>query len=173
MGRLSTLLKTAQDPMMAGGAPMDPSMMGGAMPAGGMPMDPSVMGGAMPAGMPMDPAMMGGAMPAGAMPMDPAMMAGGMPAGGGMPIDPMALQALMSPAAAAPTEPSIDQDLLNKSLQVANSAIDLAKAQTAKVEDMSTQLATVLQSSGALSGLGPEDLQDMAAAQDASAPMTI
>lgn len=55
-----------------GGAPMNPSMMGG-MPPQGAPMDPAMMGGApMPpaGGMPMDPSMMGGA------PMDPAAMGG-------------------------------------------------------------------------------------------------
>jgi hypothetical protein len=40
-------------PMMAGGAPVDPAMMGG----GGMPVDPAMMGGG---GMPVDPAMMAG-----------------------------------------------------------------------------------------------------------------
>lgn len=65
-----------------GGAPMDPSMMGGmppqGMPSQGAPMDPAMMGGAPmppaggmpPQGMPMDPSMMGGA------PMDPAAMGG-------------------------------------------------------------------------------------------------
>lgn len=68
----------AGDPAAAGGAPMDPSMMGG---AGGMPMDPSTMGGA--GGAPMDPSMMGGA---GGMPMDPSMMGGAPPAAPGAPM---------------------------------------------------------------------------------------
>lgn len=165
MGRLSGMLKVAQDPMMmaqAGGMPMDPATMGG-----GMPMDPAMMGG----GMPMDPAMMGGA------PMDPAAMGGGMPPVGGMPIDPNMLAMIANAPAGAPgaaePEPSIDQNLLQQSLRVADSALDLAKAQTEKVDDISTQLATVLQASGALEGIGPQDLQDIAAAHEAEPPVSI
>jgi len=82
----------AYNPAAAGGGmPIDPSMMGGAMPPGGMPMDPTMMGGA---GMPMDPSMMGGMpmQPGAPIGMDPnsmammAQMSGGVPladAGGG------------------------------------------------------------------------------------------
>ena len=81
----------------------NPAAAGGGMPMsplGGMPIDPSMMGGAMPpGGMPMDPSMMGGAMPPGGMPMDPSMM-GGIPMQPGAPIgmDPnsMAMMAQMS-----------------------------------------------------------------------------
>ena len=81
-----------------GGAPMDPSMMGGMPPQGmppqGAPMDPAMMGGAPmpPGGMPpMDPAAAQGMPPQGA-PMDPAAM-GGAPQGAWMQ-DPQFLQFL-------------------------------------------------------------------------------
>ena len=67
------------DPMAGGGMPMDPAMMGGAMPpdpmAGGMPMDPAMLGGAMPP----DP-MAGGMMPPGPAPEDVGALAGEAPA---------------------------------------------------------------------------------------------
>ena len=128
-------------------------------------MDPNAMaamGGGMPPAMPMDPMAMGGA------PM------GGMPAGG-IPIDPAMLGAMLgAPGGAAATpEPSIDQNLLQQSLRVADSALDLAKAQTAKADDISTQLASVLQASGSLEGIGPQDLQAMADAQAAAPSMSV
>ena len=184
MGRLSAMLKTAQDPaamaaMGGGGMPMDPNAM--AYMGGGMPMDPNAMAAMGGGGMPMDPNAM--AAMGGGMPMDPnamaamggAPMGGAMPPMGGMPIDPNMLAAMMGglPPMGGEAAPSIDQDLLQQSLQVANSALDLVKAQTNKVDDMSTQLATILQASGSLEGLGPEDLQAMSAAQEASPAATV
>ena len=85
------------DPLMAamGGAPVDPSMMGGAPmpPAGGAPVDPAMM--AAMGGAPVDPSMMGGAAPAMDPAMDPAMAAAlagapAAPAAGAPAVDPMA-----------------------------------------------------------------------------------
>ena len=97
-----------QQAQMQGGAPMDPSMMGGMPPQGGMPMDPAMAGGMPPQGSPTEPAMMdpamAGGMPPQGMPMDPAMVQGGAPMDpammGGMPMDP-------SMMGGAPMDPSM------------------------------------------------------------------
>ena len=131
------VIKLAQGPMgpaMGGGMPMDPAMMGG---GGGMPRDPA-MGG----GRPLEPAMLGG----GGMPMDPAMMGGGMPMdpammGGGPPVDPgmaLGVPGNIDPAALGliPPEEDPDKELLNKALDVSNKAMELAQAQTARIDEL-------------------------------------
>lgn len=101
------------------GQPMDPQQaqqaieqamaQGGMPPQGGAPMDPSMMGGdpSMQGGMPpMDPSMMGGA------PMDPAMMGGDPNAMGGMPMPPQGEDPNAAPPAedpAAAQQPTIDE----------------------------------------------------------------
>jgi len=135
-----TAIKLAAGPMDmmgGGGMPVDPAMMGGG--GGGMPMDPAMMGGG--GGMPVDPAMMGGG---GGMPMDPG-MAMGIPGG----IDPAALGlppgmgGAMGGAMEPAVDPAIEEEkaladkaLIAKSLEVSDKALDLAQAQTAKIEEL-------------------------------------
>lgn len=85
-------------------------------PQGGAPMDPSMMGGMPPQGAPMDPAMMGGAPmpPAGGMPMDPAAMQGMPPQGA--PVDPAAMSG--APQGAWMQDPQFLQFLQQMGIQI-------------------------------------------------------
>lgn len=140
-------IKEAQggmDPAMMGGMPMaggmDPAMMGGGMPmAGGM--DPAMMGGMDPAMMGgMDPAMMGGMDPAMMGGMDPAMMGGadpgmamGIPGG----LDPTTLAMLMGEEEEGGVS---DKELLAKTLDVSDRALELAQNQTEKLDELLSSL---------------------------------
>ena len=125
-----------------GGAPMDPSMMGGAPGGapGGMPMDPSMMGGApggAPGGMPMDPSMMGGA-PGGA-PMDPSMM-GGAPGGaapgggGGGVLEQLAQQSDDQSGGGSETGQPQNDDAMKMVLDNMSTMMDMLSKLTEKVE---------------------------------------
>lgn len=144
---LAQLVKIAQDPMMAGGAPaaapmgMDPmAMMGGGMPPmGGAPIPPP----------------MGGGMP----PMDPAMM-GGMP-----PIDPAMLSQLMGAPEASeetpPPDPGADgQKVLVKALDLVEKVVDLALS---KDEDSAPEnAAATMLASGAADNVSPDEIMQLA-----------
>lgn len=153
---LDQMIKRAQMDPMAGqmmppmgapmGAPMGPPPMGG-----GMPMDPMAMGGAPP----MDPAMMG-MPPAG----DPNAM--GAPPAGGM--DPAMLMAMMAQMQGQEQQEAeegggaVPEEVATKALDLASAALDMAAAKNVPVEQMATDAAGAMASSGALDNISPEDI---------------
>lgn len=148
---LAQLIKQAQDPMMAGGAPaaapmgMDPmaAMGGGMSPMGGAPM-----------GAPMDPAMMG--------------MMGGMPpvpsAPPGQPMDPAMLEQLLG--APVPEEEEKEdlgadgEKVLTKALDLVEKVVDLAL--TKDEESAPENAAATLLASGAADNVSPNEIMELA-----------
>lgn len=118
---------------MAGAPPMDPAMMGGAMPPGAPPMDPAMAGGAAPmpaqAAPPMDPAMAGGAMPPGAPPMDPT--------AGGAPVPPEDIGAVIDQVMASMEEIiGVIQELGAQNQELSARLDALEQAQQTLIEDL-------------------------------------
>lgn len=163
---LAELMKLAQDPLMAGGAPpaapagMDPmaAMMGGGAPPMG--------GGGMPpmGGDPMAAMMGGGGMPPGGDPM--AAMIGG---GGGMPPDPAMLEQLLGGAGtgaaeaseATPPDPGADgQKVLIKALDLVEKVVDLALSKD-EVDEAPENAAATMLSSGAIDNVSPDEIMGL------------
>jgi len=125
---LKYIIKESQMPMgapMGGGMPMDPNMAGGAPmgpPMGGAPMAPQPQ---------MDPMAGGGAPPPGAMGLPQESAAMGVP-GGTLPPELMSMLEQQQ----MPVEEPNHEEAINKALEIADNAMDLATKQTNKLEEI-------------------------------------